>query len=202
MADAELNDLFDRVKECFPVEKRALFREPLGETDLTRLAEAFPNGHVRRWFEVTDGQGGEGLFFYELRLLGVQEAMSCRFTGDLLRWVEPWWLPIAGDDCGSWFVIDDRDGQVLAVDTEAEEVDVVAESIDAWMTQLLDGVRAEKFRWHPQRGFLDAGFVGARSRSVPRWLTMVPVVAPGVTTIGLILLGLVAVWFVTTRLSH
>lgn len=150
----------ERLLERF-TEERPVLRPPAGEAAWEPLAERFPNGHCRRWFEACDGQDTAYAFYDAHELMKLSEAVDCMRIADDIRaepdgyWVEPQWLAIAGDNSGQQIMIDDRDGRVLAVAHDDDHVPVLAESAEAWIQGLMDGLDDGSIQWDRTFGLIE-----------------------------------------------
>ncbi|MBX3184634.1 MAG: SMI1/KNR4 family protein [Polyangiaceae bacterium] len=124
-------------------------------------AERYSGGHAARWFAATDGQQGDEPFADAHVLCSLAEALDAAEIADQIRsepegyWVEPHWLPIASDGAGQHFMIDDRDGRVLAVAHDDDHVKVIAPSPEAWLEALLDGHASGSIVWDEVFGLIE-----------------------------------------------
>ena len=71
----------ERLLERF-TEERPVLRPPAGEAAWEPLAERFPNGHCRRWFEACDGQDTAYAFYDAHELMKLSEAVDCMRIAD------------------------------------------------------------------------------------------------------------------------
>ncbi|MCA9640156.1 MAG: SMI1/KNR4 family protein [Polyangiaceae bacterium] len=153
---SKLEELLERFSE-----ERPVLRPPAGAAAWQALAERFPNGHCRRWFEACDGQDTAYSFYDSHELVTLSEAADAMRIADDIRaepdgyWVEPQWLAIAADNSGQHIMIDDRDGRVLAVAHDDDNVPVLAESPEAWLQSLLDGLDDGSIQWDRTFGLIE-----------------------------------------------
>jgi hypothetical protein len=124
--------------------------------------QRFPGGHAARWFAACDGQRGDRPFAHAHALCSLAEAVEAMRIADDIRtepdgyWVEPHWLAIASDGAGQHFMIDDRDGRVLAVSHDDEHVEVLGASPEAWLANLLDDHARGAVVWDGTFGLIEA----------------------------------------------
>ncbi|MGE0328581.1 MAG: hypothetical protein AB7K71_38585 [Polyangiaceae bacterium] len=159
MADADLKELFERVKQCFPEEKRALFREPTGEALWEHLSGELQNGYVRRWFEVTEGMQADEPFCNGLRLVSTAQSIALKYLltrapdGDG-RSFDRHWFPIA-DGVSEYLVVDERDGRLLRVFRGYYWPHDVAPSLEAWLGDLARDAGTGLMQWRSEYGLVD-----------------------------------------------
>lgn len=138
-----------------------MLRAPVDEKAWRPFAERFSGGHCRRWFEACDGQETAYSFYDAHRLMSLKDAGEAMRIADDIRaepdgyWVESHWLAVAGDGAGQHIMIDDRDGRVLAVAHDDDNVAVLAESPEAWLQGLLDGLDDGSIQWDRTFGLIE-----------------------------------------------
>lgn len=158
--DATLAVLLARLSALFPAAS-PLVLNPSAE-QFAPHAERYSGGHAARWFAATNGQQGDRPFAGAHALCSLEEALEAAKIADQLRaepdgyWVEPQWLAIASDGAGQHFMIDDRDGRVLAVAHDDDHVEELAASPEAWLEGLLDGHAKGTVVWDEVFGLIEA----------------------------------------------
>ena len=158
--EATLADLFDQLPALFPAASPLILSPSAGS--FAPHAERYSGGHAARWFAATDGQQGQRPLADAHVLCSLAEALEVAKIADQLRsepdgyWVEPHWLAIASDGAGQHFMIDDRDGRVLAVAHDDDHVEEIASSPEAWLKSLLDGRATGSIVWDEVFGLVAA----------------------------------------------
>jgi hypothetical protein len=159
-AEMTLVNLLARLPALFPAQS-LLVLKPSAEQFLV-CAARYSGGHAARWFAATDGQQGDRPFADAHALCSLAEALEAAKIADQVRsepdgyWVEPQWLAIASDGAGQHFMIDDRDGRVLAAAHDDDHVKEIASSPEAWLKSLLDGHANGSIVWDEVFGLVAA----------------------------------------------
>ncbi|MCB9608324.1 MAG: hypothetical protein H6716_17175 [Polyangiaceae bacterium] len=137
MSNEDLKELFDRLKLCFPEEKRRWFREPV------TAAEPMPSIHAQRWFEVTDGQVPGAWFLGDMRLVSRAESRPWSLDVEVERDGCPResmtlsCVTIAEAASGERIMIN-HSGQMIYDPGDGRRDVVFAESASAWLEELLE----------------------------------------------------------------
>lgn len=158
----DLYALLKQLQEQFP-SANPLNLEPTAGTEAWGSdALRFSGGPARRWFAATNGQSDSSPAVYSYTFCPLDEALVAVETTDALRaepegyWVEPHWIAIAHDGAGQYIMIDDLDGRVLMVAHDDDEVDVLAESPESWLQELIGGCASGTLVWDAVFGLTDA----------------------------------------------
>jgi hypothetical protein len=206
--DRDLAALLDRLAARFPEAHPVRLRPPADAAVWGRHAERF-SGHARRWFSVTDGQDGRRPAIDGYRFESLADALQVVEVSDELRaepegyWVEPSWLPIAGDGAGQHFMIDDDDGRVLAVAHDDDAVAVLADSPEAWLEDLLAAHASGALVFHPTFGLTSAEELAAmerrraerRARQEPGPLPLKHKIGLALTLLSTAVLSALVIWW-------
>lgn len=154
-----LSDLLARCAALFPATNPLVLSPSAGQ--FGAVAGRYAGGHAARWFAATDGQQGEEDSFADgFGLCSLAYALEAAKIADQIRsepdgyWVEPHWLAIASDGAGYLFMIDDRDGRVLAVAHDDDYVKEIGRSPEEWLTSLLDGHANGSIVWDEHLGLV------------------------------------------------